>query len=229
MRRIEPLDYAAAWNRPFRTNPELYGEKIDRWMDYFEQIGVEEISWGALILRRREGANWFLPYTSTTERITGASEQILRLMAAQDYLAATGDEEMLDAVYSLSDEHRVEQTFRIKDGLQLVDRNVLRLEAGLRFEVALGQSTERMLSLLDGEQPLAAVLAQAADGTGLTTEEFVGRALPVVRRLIELGFLLPPENERPRSFRSRRGGGGFDLRSGLREPQRRRPGSGCGR
>ena len=187
----EPLDYAAAWNRPFRTNPELYGEKIDRWMDYFEQIGVEEISWGALILRRREGPNWFFSHTSTTERITGASDQILALMAAQDYLAATGDEEMLDAVYSLSDEHRVEQTFRIKDGLQLVDRNVLRLEAGLRFEVALGQSTERMLALLDGEQPLAAVLAQAADGTGLTTEEFIGRALPVVRRLIELGFVLP--------------------------------------
>ena len=98
----QPLDYAAAWNRPFRTNPELYAEKIERWMDYFEQIGVEEISWGALIMRRREGANWFFPYTSTTERITGASDQILRLMAAQDYLASTGDEEMLDAVFVLS-------------------------------------------------------------------------------------------------------------------------------
>ncbi len=187
----EPLDYAAAWNRPFRTNPELYAEKIARWMDYFDRIGVEEISWGALILRRREGKNWFFPYTSTTERITGASDQILRLMAAQDYLAATGDEEMLDGVFALSDEHRVDQTFRIEDGRELVDRNVLRLSAGLRFEVALGQSTERMLLLLDGEQPLGAVLVEAADGTGLPPEEFIGRALPIVRRLIELGFVIP--------------------------------------
>ncbi len=187
----QPLDYAAAWNRPFRTNPELYAEKIERWMDYFEQIGVEEISWGALILRRREGENWFFPYTSTTERITGASDQILGLMAAQDYLASTGDEEMLDAVFVLSDGHRVDQTFRIEDGRELVDRNILRLAAGLRFEVALGQSTERMLLLLDGEQPLGAVLAGASDGTGHSPEEFIGRALPIVRRLIELGFVLP--------------------------------------
>ncbi len=185
----EPLDYAAAWNRPFRTNPELYAEKIERWMDYFEQIGVEEISWGALILRRREGANWFFPYTSTTERITGASHQILRLIAAQDYLAATGDEELLDASFALTDEHRVEQTFRIEGGRELVDRNLLRLDTGLRFEVALGQSTERMLALLDDELPLGAVLTAAADGSGLPPEEFIGRALPIVRRLIELGFL----------------------------------------
>ncbi len=188
----EPLDYAAAWNRPFRTNPELYAEKIERWMDYFEQIGVEEISWGALIMRRREGANWFFPYTSTTERITGASDQILRLMAAQDYLAATGDEEMLDGVFALSDEHRVEQTFRIEDGRELVDRNVLRLDSGLRFEVALGQSTERMLSLLDGERPLG---GRPRPGGGRCRasrrRSSSTRALPIVRRLIELGFVLP--------------------------------------
>jgi SAM-dependent methyltransferase len=191
----EPLDYAAAWNRPFRTNPELYAEKIERWMDYFERIGVEEISWGALIMRRREGANWFFPYTSTTERITGASDQILRLMAAQDYLARATDEEMLDGAFALTDEHRVEQTFRIEGGRELVDRNVLRLDSGLRFEVALGQSTERMLSLLDGERPLGSVLVQAAGASpGIAPEEFLTRALPIVRRLVELGFLLPLEN-----------------------------------
>jgi hypothetical protein len=48
-----------------------------------------------------------------------------------------------------------------------------------------------MLLLLDGVQPLGAVLAEAADGSGLVTEEFIGRALPIVRRLIELGFVLP--------------------------------------
>jgi methylase of polypeptide subunit release factors len=187
----EPLDYAAAWNRPFRTNPELYAEKITAWMDYFKRIGVEEISWGALILRRREGENWFFPYTSTTERITGASDQLLRLMDAQDYLTATGDEEMLDGIFVLSDEHRVDQTFKIDGGRELVDRNVLRLSTGLRFEVSLGQSTERMLLLLDGGRPLGAVLVEASDGSGLSPDEFIGRALPIVRRLIELAFVIP--------------------------------------
>ena len=84
----EPLDYAAAWNRPYRTNPELYGAAIERWAAYFDELGVEAISWGCLILRKRpEGRNWFFSYTSATDRITGASDQVLRLFDAQDYLA----------------------------------------------------------------------------------------------------------------------------------------------
>ena len=139
------------------------------------------------------GRNWFFPYTSTTERITGASDQILGLMAAQDYLASTGRRGDAGRPFSpFPTEHRVDQTFRIEDGRELVDRNILRLDAGLRFEVALDQSTERMLSLLDGEQPLGGVLAEASRRhRGHSPEEFIGRALPIVRRLIELGFVLP--------------------------------------
>ena len=96
----EPLDYAAAWNRPYRTNPELYGAAIERWAGYFEELGVEAISWGALILRRRDGRNWFFSYTSTTDRITGASDQVLRLFDAQDYLAVTTAEDMLGDAFT---------------------------------------------------------------------------------------------------------------------------------
>src|SRR5262249_17927479 len=44
-----PLDYAAAWNRPYRGNPELYRAGIVRWAEYFERLGVEAISWGAIV------------------------------------------------------------------------------------------------------------------------------------------------------------------------------------
>ena len=188
----EPLDYAAAWNRPYRTNPELYGAAIARWAAYFEEIGVEAISWGALILRRRDGDNWFFPYSSTTDRITGASEQVLRLCAAQDYLAATTDEQLAEAVLELVPEHHVEQSLRLGGGGALVERNVLRLDQGLRFEVSIDQSTERLLSLLDGERKLERLLEEATDTVpDVTVEAFAGMALPVVRRLIELGFVVP--------------------------------------
>jgi SAM-dependent methyltransferase len=188
----EPLDYAAAWNRPYRTNPELYGAAIARWSAYFEELGVEAISWGALILRRRNGDNWFFPYSSTTDRITGASEQVLRLCAAQDYLAATSDEQLVQARLELVPEHHVEQSLRLGGGGALVERNVLRLDQGLRFEVSIDQSTERLLSLLDGEQQLERLLEEAADTVPqATVEAFAERALPVVRRLIELGFVIP--------------------------------------
>jgi SAM-dependent methyltransferase len=186
----EPLDYAAAWNRPYRTNPELYGAAIERWSSYFDELGVEAISWGALVMRRRDGDNWFLPYSSTTDRITGASRQVLRLFAAQELLARDGD--LMHEVLELVPEHHVEQSLRLGNGGAFVERNVLRLDEGLRFEVSIDQSTERLLSLLDGERPLGELLAEASvTAPGLSQEEFAAMALPVARRLIELGFVVP--------------------------------------
>jgi SAM-dependent methyltransferase len=191
----EPLEYAAAWNRPLRSNPELYGAAIERWVEYFAELGVEEISWGALTLRRREGNNWFFPYTSTTDRITGASDQLMRLFAAQDYLAAVTPGELLDGSFSLAVEHRVDQVIRLGQGGALVERNILGLESGLRFEVSIDASTERVLALLDGARPLGSILEQIAETVSPATEEFVKSAVPVVRRLIELGFVIPSQPE----------------------------------
>ena len=185
-----PLDYAAGWNRPYRTNPELYGAAIERWTSYFDRLGVEAISWGALIMRRREGDHWFFPYSSTTDRITGASEQVLRLLAAHDFLATAGPEELLARSLQVVPEHRIEQTIRLRDGREAVERNVLRLDNGLRFEVAIDASTERVLALLDGRRPLGDVLAEAAAEAHAPVEAFVESALPVIRRLLELGFVV---------------------------------------
>ncbi|HEY4346855.1 MAG TPA: methyltransferase [Gaiellaceae bacterium] len=191
----EPLDYAAAWNRPYRSNPEQYRNAIERWAAYFDDLGVEAISWGALTLRRRTGDNWFFPYASSTDRITGAGEQIQRLFSAQDYLTDASPLDVLEGTFLLAEEHRVDQAIRLGQGGALVERNILRLDTGLRFEVSIDASTERVLSLLDGERPLGSILEQVAETVpGATTEEFTRSALPVMRRLIELGFvLLPPE------------------------------------
>jgi hypothetical protein len=73
-----------------------------------------------------------------------------------------------------------------------VERNVLRLDHGLRFEVSIDQSTERLLSLLDGKRKLEQLLEEATDTVPhATVEAFAELALPVVRRLIELGFVVP--------------------------------------
>jgi methylase of polypeptide subunit release factors len=184
-----PLDYAAAWNRPYRGDPARYGAGIARWTGYFDRLGVEAIAWGAIILRRRDGDNWFFPYTSMTERITGASEQVLRLVEAQDFLATAGREELLDAALTVVPEHRIDQTIRLRDGGELIERNVLRLERGLCFEVSIDAFAERVLALLDGERTLREALVEAAAESEAPLTEFVDNAIPVMRRLIELGFV----------------------------------------
>lgn len=189
----EPLNYAAGWNRPYRGDARRYGAALDRWSDYFTELGVEAISWGALMLRRREGQNWFWAYHPPSDRITGASDQMLRLLRGQDYLSEAGEAELLRAALSLVEEHRLEQTIRLRDGDELIERNLLRLESGLRFEVSIDASTERVLALLDGRRSLENILAEVAETAHATPRAFVLAALPVIRRLIELGFVVPPD------------------------------------
>ena len=191
-----PLDYAAGWNRPARDDPVAYADALDRWTGYLERLGAEAVSWGAIILRRSSGRNWIWGYTPPSDRITGASDHVLRLFDAHDFLAGlASNESLLDRVLKLAPDHRLDQTGRIEEGIRVVERTVLRLAEGLRFEVAVDPGTVEVLALVDGRRPLRDVLVDAARSApaSMTLDQFVESALPVVRRLIELGFLVPAE------------------------------------
>jgi hypothetical protein len=188
----EPLEYAAAWNRPIRGDPDAYGAALDEWLRYFEELGVEAISWGAVVLRRREaGTNWTWAYTPTSDQIGPATEQLLRLFAAHDFLSQLVDvEALLDETVSLVPDHRLDETGHLEPGTRAVERMVLSLDGGLRFEVAIDAATATVLTLADGTRPLREVLAAAAEAASAPVDAFAAGALPVIRRLVELGFLV---------------------------------------
>jgi hypothetical protein len=99
---------------------------------------------------------------------------------------------MLDARFVLVDGHRLEQTLTCTDGRAEIEKTVLILDDGLAFQTALDEHTTRLVPLLDGRRPLRAVLAQRAEELNLhpeDTQRYETAALPVVRRLLERGFL----------------------------------------
>jgi SAM-dependent methyltransferase len=186
----EPLQYAAGWNRPLRGDAAAYGAALDRWTGHFAELGIEAISWGAIILRRRVGENWVWAYSPSSDRVTPASDHVLRLFDAQDFLNGLDDEALLTRPLVLTGDHRLDQTGRLDRGERIVDRTVLRLDGGLGTEVAIDSATVKVLSLLDGRRTLGDALTAAAATGNADERQFVANALPVVRRLVELGFLL---------------------------------------
>jgi hypothetical protein len=75
-----------------------------------------------------------------------------------------------------------------------VESQTLRLVDGFGFTVGVDRYTAALVPLFDGEAALSEVLAKAASSVELDDDErerFVPAALPVVRRLLELGFLVP--------------------------------------
>ena len=71
------------------------------------------------------------------------------------------------------------------------DSQLLQQEAGLRWSGGVDSYGATLLAGCDGTRPMGALLSVLASSTGLTDDEAAEQVLPVVRRLVEQGFLVP--------------------------------------
>jgi SAM-dependent methyltransferase len=172
---FSPLGHAAQWNRTLVPDPDAYGAALDGWVEWYGEQGIHEIAWGAVVLRRREGRNWVWAGSPPGERVTRADHHVLRILATQDFLAAEPD--LLGTRLATADDAHLALTFHLGEAGGAVDRALLRLDGGLAFEVGVDEPTIDLLRALDGRRRVGDVAGP--------------EALPVVRRLLELGFAVP--------------------------------------
>ena len=193
-RTSDPLTHSAGWLQTLgETDPQLYAQSLDRWLEHLRQLRIEAIGYGAVVLRRRAGRNWTRTDPLPLDRLEPASEHTLRVFAAQDALDGLADNELLDLSLALTAQHRLQQTLTARDGRFAVEAQTLELTDGLRFTVGVDRYTAALLPHFDGRRPLRDVVAAAAKTFELEPDKrdaFVPAALPVVRRLLELGFLV---------------------------------------
>jgi SAM-dependent methyltransferase len=191
----DPLMYTAACNRHLARDPSAYADALDRWLDYYRHGGIERISWGAIVLRRRGSSeNWFWSYSPPAARMAPASEHILRLCAAQDYLQRLDSPQiLLQEAFALVGGHRLEETVLFEDGMRRVQKSLLHLEGGLQPQVLLDRAAVQLLSALDGRRALRDALAKVARTADepVADESFAASILPWITELVQLGFLVP--------------------------------------
>jgi hypothetical protein len=192
----EPLAYAAMWNRHLRWDPLAYDRAIDRWLAYLHELGIDAIAWGAVVLRKRSGSNWFAAYPASMSTLDEAGHHVERLIAAHDHLSAAANGDLLLTRLTLADDHRLDQSMVLHDRGGSVRRAVLRLDGGFNFEVDLSRDAFQLVSQLDG-RTLDEVLSDLADKLdGLTRADLEEQALPTVKGLFELGFLVQVDGDR---------------------------------
>ncbi len=194
----DPLTHAANWLHPLaEDDPDGFEGELDRWTAHLRRLEIGAVGYGAVTLRRRGGVrNWTEADALPLERLEPASDHTLRVFVARDYLEGLADDRaLLDAPLALAEPHRLEQTLRCEKGGFWVESQTLVLQDGLGFRVAIDRPTASLLPHLDGENAVRDVLARVASELGLEEsdgERFMTAALPVVRRLLALGFLQPP-------------------------------------
>ena len=153
----DPLTHAGNWLRhEIGHDPAAYAAALDNWIGYFERLGIEGIAAGAVILRRRAGANWVRTDRLSGDRLRPASDHILRVFAAGDLLAgvhrrAGPPRRALQPGPRLAARARV----AFDDGQWAADRIELRLEDGLGFTATLDPATAALMAELDGTGRLA--------------------------------------------------------------------------
>jgi methylase of polypeptide subunit release factors len=187
-----PIEHAAKWLRPVADeDPGTYERALDRWLAYLAELGADGIASGAVVLRRRSAAtNWIRVDEFPAGRLEPAGEHVETVFAAADDVARDGEEGLLAARLALEPRHELHSSLVAVDGALEAREHTLRLAHGIGFGVGLDPNVLPLLPLLDGSRPVRDVLAAAAGAAGVDVPRYSTAALPIVRRLFELGFLV---------------------------------------
>jgi methylase of polypeptide subunit release factors len=190
-RTDSPLETAAVWNQSESGDSARYAKLIDTWLAYYRELGIRGIAYGSLILRRRQGANWFRVDPLPPGRLKPASDHILRVFAAHDLLAGAADgERLLDERIRVVPKATVEQRVRFHEGELRMEGMTLTLDEGVGYQAGMEPQVLYLLTQLDGRRTLRGAFEEGAKHAGVADPEVYARAgLPVVRRMFELGFL----------------------------------------
>lgn len=180
-----PLDYAAIWNSQLVLDPAAYGVAIDTWVDNFKRLEATGISEGAVILRRRSGANWRRIDHVGNGAPRPAAAQLRRAFAAHDSYDGMTDADLLAETFVLAERHSFTQSFAAgADGIALQETK-LRLDEGLLLEANVDPSVVALFAQMASGAPLG----EAAAELGVP----VDRAAAIVREMLQTGFLEPQE------------------------------------
>jgi methylase of polypeptide subunit release factors len=189
-RTEDGLSTAGAWNRDAKTVDE-YAERIDRWTDYYAREGIDAVSYGGIVLRRRSGANWVRTAELPADRLGAAAAHLERMFAAQDLLARVDEDELLDGRYRVVDTAAVEQELRVGSDGWRTEAVTLALVEGIGFRAGLDDTTARIVLALADDVPLGDSLDAHAEEVGAERATFRQAGAELVRRLLTLGFVEP--------------------------------------
>jgi hypothetical protein len=191
----QPIDeYAMTWITTTESqDAEVVPRLFNEWMEYYEQQRIEEVNYLLINLRRRGGASNWTHIDEEEVRIAGeCGDAIQTRFALLDYLAELPSAAaLMDERLMLAPSARLVQEHLMSDEGPKVTENRLEMRSGLRHSAKLDANVVRLLVYCDRQQPLRELLAGLASRLELEPDRVAQIALPLVRRLIERGFLLP--------------------------------------
>lgn len=187
--------YAALWlSHTEGESAEDAATRFQGWLDYYERVGVAAISYGILVLRRRSGGkNWVQFDDAPTHFVGECGADVEARFARQDFIQRLSEPgHLLRVPLRLSPRVRLDQECRPGDSQPWdVLRARLRIDGGIAYAGEVDAFVLAVLGACGGTRPVGEIIAEGAQAMSLPVPDALNRALPVLRMLVERGFLLP--------------------------------------
>jgi methylase of polypeptide subunit release factors len=172
-----PVTYAVRWNSAPGRRGAAVAEAAEPWLADYRARGIEAISTGIVVLRRRAGPNWIRFDELGLGPRGDAGAHVERVFAAGDHLTSLDDDGLLAAAPALAPGALVVERRGAGGVLQ---RARITVEEGIPLPGTVPVSLGPVLAALDGRRPLAELLGPDARA----------EALPVLRELVARGLLV---------------------------------------
>jgi hypothetical protein len=152
---------------------------------YYEELGIEALATGAVVLRRRSDGRSRVWSDDMPEGPSGpAGAQIVRAFDQRARLGRHGDAAaVLDAVVAPLEGATLDQSLVRRDSAYQAATVTLRLQPGLGVRATLPSESLPVVLGLDGRRTIAELIA----ATG--THDVANLVVRSVRRLLELGLV----------------------------------------
>ncbi len=188
---LDPAAHAASWLRQTEP-PERWQAEFDEWLEYDEAHRIEAIGFGLITMRKRAtGSPWLRIEDAPQDFAMPCGDSLGAAFELADFLEAHPGEALLGAILRVAPDVVLdERASPAPDGWAITDRR-LRQTAGLRQEGQVDAAVAAIVAACDGGRPVGAVVHDAAVAAGVDAAGLAGAALPVLRRLVETGILLP--------------------------------------
>ena len=184
-RTDDPVTYAVGWNDGLRP-AETVQAAAEAWLADYASRGIEAISTGAILLRRRNGGNWMRVDELAGQPRGAAGDHVERVFAAQDLLAGLADDDLLGMRLGLAPGTALVERRR-PDGT--LERARISVERGLPLHGRISLPAAPLVRLLDGRR----TPAEAAVAAGIAPDALRTECLPALRELVARGLMSPSD------------------------------------
>jgi predicted RNA methylase len=191
----DPGEYAAGLIEAGSNEEGEYMRMFDEWMAYYAKLRISGIGQGVIVMQQdTKRANWFAVEPAPANIAYPSGDDVALLMKLRSFLhSLPAERDLLDVRLKLAPSVKLDQVCEAANGAWRAVSGRVRRSGGLEFLGVLDGPSAAALAKWNGTRPLRDEFVELAAAFKIDFDAFVPKALLIVRRLVEQGFLLPPE------------------------------------